>query len=542
MKALARAPLGPVAVSDLTQEPAWEHLPEAKRAAASRRETLVKAVLQYVDRGESVRSATEHLLLALDAGRAPVLRDIAGQLGRDGKPPSRATLYRWVNDYRAGGVTALAPAHIGSARQARGWEARAIHLWQSTNRPAMATVAYWLRGEGFESATVSRVTRYLKSLPETCGANSAARMGRHYYNQNLKPYVRRDITVLPVGLVYEGDGHNCDVYVAHPRTGKSWRPEFTPWIDVRSHYVVGWYLSEAESAVSTLFGLSHAITHHDHVPACIHVDPGSGFKNRMMTDEVTGYTTRLSIEFMAALPGNAKGKGLVEGFFHHFEERLGKTFPTYCGHVRTDDGLRRMADKLKRGELTLPTLAQYRDAIAAYIERYNHTRQDELGATPAELWAQLQRTPLELPQAAIVRPREQRTVERWGVTLHNRLYRATELAEHNGREVIVEYDLHDDARVTIRDLTARFICEASLTDRKPWLPVSRIEEMQQKRLAGQIKRKELKIDEDKARAGLLVNHEDTLAAMDLLDGTPARLGDARPAREGVEIDITDTDY
>lgn len=470
--------------------------------------------------------------------------------------PDRATLYRWDEKYTkhlSGDAKAAAPKYQGSRRKTYGWEARAIHLWQQPTKPAMSTVAYWLRGEGFDSATNSRVRRYLKSLPATLGERSAKRMGRHYYNQNLRPYVLRDETVLPVGFIYEGDGHNCDVYVAHPNTGKPWRPEFTPWIDVRSHYCPGWYLSEAESGLTTLFSLSHAIVHHDHVCAAVHVDPGSGFKNRMVGDDTIGYLARLNIEFMAALPGNAKGKGLTEGFFHIFEERLGKTFPTYCGHNRTDDYLRHLTQKVKRGEIELPTLAEYRDAIAGYIDRYNHTYQDRLGCTPADLWAQLEHTPLEISEDVLIRPREERKVQRWSVTLWNRTYRHQALADYNDHGVIVEYDLHDDQTVTIRDHDGRFICDAELVDRKPWLPGSRIEELQQNRVEGQRKRLKQKLDEVEARGRLAITHEDILDDLEVLtdDGTSLEektgsnsFEPSPPLNDAIsnDLDIFDTDY
>lgn len=471
--------------------------------------------------------------------------------------PDRATLYRWDRDYTAylqGDAKAPAPRHRGRRRRHWGWEARALQLWQQPTRPEMATVAYWLREEGWESAEAHRVRRFLQSLPETMGEHSAKRMGRHYYGQNLRPYTPRDETVVPVGMIYEGDGHTCDVYVAHPLTGHPWRPELTVWLDVRSHYCVGWYLSEGESARSTLFGLSHAIVHHDHVPGGIHVDPGSGFVNRVMTDEVVGYCARLAIEPMAALPGNAKGKGLVEGFFRIFERRCGKRFATYCAHDRTDDYLRHLSRKVQRGEITLPTLAQYRDAIAEFIEAYNRTVQRRLGCAPAALWAELERVAVVVPREAIVRPRELRTVRRWMVHIHHRMYRAGELAEWNGRQVMVEYDLHDDRTVTIRDRDGRFVCEAELVDRKPWLPVSRIEEMQRNRLAGQAKRLQDKLEEAQERSGQLITHDQVLEEVEALSEPHGRLEEKTGERSGhslpgdraqgddVSLDIFDTDY
>jgi putative transposase len=470
---------------------------------------LLEAVLGHVQPGITLNSAIDHVLATVEAQCAPApIRDVARRLARGGKAaPNRATLYRWAKAYLSDGMVGLAPGHKGGKRKLYGWEARAIRLFQQPQQPAYSTVAYWLRDEGHESATDARVRRYLQSLPETLGAQSPARVGQHYYRQNLRPYVPRDESVLPVGFVYQGDGHNCDVYVAHPKTGKPWRPEFTPWFDVRSHYLAGWYLSECESGLTTLFSLSHALVHHDHVPALIHVDPGSGFKNRMMTDEVFGYLSRLSIDFMPALPGNAKGKGLVEGFFHIFEERCGKQFATYCGHNRTDDYLRHLSKKVERGIITLPPLAEYLDAIAAFVDSYNRNPQRRLGCAPADLWAQLERVPVEIGPEALIRPQERRTVRRWGVSLWNRMYRHPELAHHNGRDVLVEYDLHDDARVTLRDLDGRFICEAEHVDRKAWMPPSRIEDLAQKRLAGQAKRLRDKLEEAEARGTFAIEHQ-----------------------------------
>jgi len=352
----------------------------------------------------------------------------------------------------------------------------------------------------------------------------------------------RDNGVLPVGLIYQGDGHTCDVYVQHPATGKHWRPELTAWIDVRSHYLAGWWLSEGESAVTTLYALSHAIVTHDHVPAAIHTDPGSGFKNRMMDDDVVGYLTRMSIEPIRAIPGNAKGKGHIERWFGIFEERCGKKFESYCGHCRTDDALSRFETKVRRGEITVPTLEQYRDAVAAFVERYNNTPQDSLdGRTPAELWSELERTPVELPAEALVRPQERRKVRRWGVSLFNRLYRHEVLAGFEGVEVVIEYDLHDDSTVTIRDQAGRYLCDARLVRARPGLPQSRIEELREKRAAGQRQRKLRQIEEIDRRAALRQDGATELVAS--LEAANPALDSPEVAASGeIEIDLTTTDY
>ena len=412
--------------------------------------------------------------------------------------PSARTLYRWHQSWRKGGAQALTDRRAGRKRKAYGWESQALRLWNLPTQPACATVALWLRGEGYETATESRVRRYLNRLPATLGGeNAKKRVGLHYYRQNVGPYVVRDSSVLEVGLIYEGDGHRSKTYVLHPRSGGHYRPELILWIDVCSHYVVGFGLSEDESGVSTLYSLSRAIVDHDHVPAAIHVDPGPGFKNKLLLEESTGWLNRLGIEAIYALPGNPKGKGLVEGWFRWFEERAGKRFSSFAGLCRTDNDLRRLEQSIREGRVELPTLDQYADAVRSYIAAYNATYQKNLGAAPNDLWTELVRSPVELPEAVLLRPAEMRTIQRGAVEIFNRTYRAPELVLLEGRRVRVEYDLTDARRVWICE--QQHVIEAPLVKAKDWLSPNRIEDLQEKRLKGQEKRAERQLAEKRAR-------------------------------------------
>ena len=485
----------------------FEQLPQFAQDEAKRRQALIQPAVQRVAAGCSVRAAAEWL---------------AGAPAWEG--PSAVTLARWIRDYRAGGLIQLAPEYKGRQRTEHGWEARALELFNRPQRPAYSTVAMWLRQEGHASAADHLVRRYLKAAPSHLTDTGKKRLGEHYYAQNVRPYIVRDSSVLPVGFVYQGDGHCCDVYVAAPATGMPYRPELTVWLDVRSHYIVGWWLSESESAITTLYSFSHALLAQDHAPALVHTDPGSGFTARVIADAKTGFFARFSIEMIEALPGNARGKGLVEGWFRWFEERLGKRFETFCGHCRTDDELRALTQKVKRGDLRLPSLAEYAAAIREYVRFYNQNPQAELGdVAPTALWATLERVPLETPASAVMRPRKTRTVRSWTVKIDTRSYRASELQAFEGREVVVEYDLHDDSFVRVLDAKGRLVCEAGLVEKAAWLPASRIEEAQAKRLEGQQKRLQLKADEAAARARVPVSAATAAAALDalMLDTEPA---------------------
>ncbi len=536
----------------------WDQLPEGSRQRARLREVLMRRIEAIREAEQVSRTKAAKLLYArVKAGaELPDVLRVASQLARGNPCPDRSTLLRWAGDYADGGVLALADEYKGSKRKWWGWEPEALALWLTHNQPLPGTVAAWLQQAGWDTATKARVSAFIKSLPETLGKNARQRVGEHYHQQNIKPYHIRDYSKVPVGHTYEGDGHTCDFYVQHPLTGKHYRPELTVWIDWGSRYVAGWMLWDRESGLNTLFALSRAMLAHDHVPATLHVDPGSGFRNRLICHEVTGFLPRFGITPQFAIAGNARGKGLVEGFFRFFEERCGKRAQTYCGHDRTDDGLRRLEHKIKHKEVHVWTFEEASLNVRHFMEQdWNATPKTVLGGlSPAALWAELKRTPVVTPGEAVIRPRKQRTVNSWRVEISNRLFQHEALADFNKRDVIVEFDVFSWAHVWVYTLDGRFICEAYQVETTDAHSGSYLEDTNRKRLEGQIKREELAIEEKKARAGLTAEKtaqrlKDIEAMVD--DQPQTRLeketADAvtsavRQQSGPIEIDIYGTDY
>lgn len=495
-------------------------LTPAKRQQVSAYQTVCGYVLECAGNSDSARIDAFQQAFNTQQLPAPVLEALAVLRGKKRHQcPDRATVYRWLGDlakFKNGNVLALTKQHTGRVRKTYGWEAKAIELFNRPSKPGYADVAYWLRTDhGFESATKSRVTRYLQTMPETLGKQSPGRMGKHFYKHNLAPHKIRDNDVLAVGYGYEGDGHTVDAYIAHPSGKKVYRPELTIWIDVRSRYVAGWYMSDDESAVSTLFALSHALLAEDHVPAVLFMDNGSGFKSKMMADDAIGFLNRLSITPAFALPGNSKGKGLVEGFFKIFRNRHDKKFPTYCGDDMAPEINRRLSDEVERGRRTLPSYADYIASVKQYIDDYNNEPKGVLnGESPRQVWLRdLQQVHVHIAADALVMPRAIRTVKRWMITLHKRKYKAAELAQYNNQAVLVEYSLHKDGEIRVLDEQQRLICIATLVGKVARLPESRIEEGKQKRLDGQIKRQELHINEKKLRAKPLITVEESTSTL-----------------------------
>jgi putative transposase len=518
----------------LTTRVLADPLTPAKRQQISAYQTVCGYVLECAGNSDSARIVAFQQAFNASQLPAPVLDALAVLRGKKlSQCPDRATVYRWLGDlakYKNGNVLALTKQHTGRQRKTYGWEAKAIELFNLPSKPGYADVAFWLRTDhGFASATKDRVTRYLQSMPATLGKKSPGRMGKNFYKHNLSPYKIRNNDVLPVGFGYEGDGHTVDVYIAHPAGKKVYRPELTIWIDVRSYYVTGWYMSDDESSISTLFALSYALLNEDHVPAMLFLDNGSGFKSRMMADETIGFLNRMDITPSFALPGNSKGKGLVEGFFKIFRNRHDKKFATYCGDDMAPEINRRLSDEVNRGLRELPSYANYVASVKKYIDDYNNEPKDVLGGeTPRQVWLRdLQQVQVHIAADALIMPREIRTVKRWRIQLHKRFYQAAELAQYNDCKVLIEYSLHNDSEIRVLDDQQRLICIAQLVGKVDRLPESRIVEAEQKRLNGQVKRLEQHANEKKLRAQPVLSLEESTAALlDLTDFSRLEVQDA----------------
>lgn len=525
---------------------AWAAAPEDRRRTAELRAAVVAPLAALVREGASI-SNTARLFLAraqaelLDPNTAHVLAALSADGADSGT--SFSTLKRWITDYLAHGKAGLLPRHTGRVRKDYGWEARAIALYNIPGKPGFADVAWTLRNEGHASATESRVKRYLKSLPATLGAHSPARVGEHLHRLTRRHYQRRHVNDILPGEVYVGDGHTIDCYLAHPNTGKPYRAELTMFIDLKSRRPVGWWFTESESAVSTLYALSHGMRAWNHVPAWVYIDRGAGYRARMLADECTGWYAKWDIQVMGALPGNPHGKGWIERFFRTVRDKHDKFFyggQVYCGDDMAPEVNRRLSAELAQGKRTLPTVAEYVASFAAWVEHYAQEPMDVLGGrTPNQVWAEL--TPVTLGDSAdaVMRPSEVRTVRRQAVTLHGRAYWHEALALYDEHKVEVEYDLHDDRIVWVRDTKGRHICEARLAHKISVLPASRIEEARDKRLQGQLKRLQRHADEAASRREDAITAADQLRAIEQLE-RPTLPAPANPVAAPAHTDHPDT--
>ena len=295
------------------QEIDWQSVTPSQRSKACERFVKISEILQI-------------LKTEANLSRALNLANI--------NTKQHATIRRWIKAYQKLGMIGLVASNKSRRIKPQPWHTIASQLYLQTSKPGRASVAkkllygneYMLCDKGVSEY---QICHYLaKTHPE----NAPERIGKGNHRLNHQSYTRVDEPNILPGDEYQGDGHTIDLYLAHHNTGKTFRYEFTVWLDVASRYIVGWALSNAESAHTTLESLSNALIKHNHLPLSLHIDNGAGFVNKMLNEPSIGFYARLGVNIKKAHPSNSKGKGKVERWFRTFEMQLSAIVGTgYCG-------------------------------------------------------------------------------------------------------------------------------------------------------------------------------------------------------------------
>ena len=229
---------------------------------AQRRKVIVDAIRAIALPGVSIDLAIDALELRYCKGLLhPAIMAALQHTIKPNRPfVSRSALYAWVAADKSGGKVALAPKHKGRVRVEGGWEAKAAELYNLPSKPSMAAVHRELRLVWAFDCTCDQVKAYLNALPAQLGANSAARLGKDLYKQQQRSFVQRHTRNLKAGSIYMADGYRADVYLAHPVTGKTWRPEIMHVIDLRSRYLVGYRIMAHEGSYDVMVGWAEILS------------------------------------------------------------------------------------------------------------------------------------------------------------------------------------------------------------------------------------------------------------------------------------------
>lgn len=526
----ALRPVGQVVA--LRQRDPWREASDGQRSVAVARHDVVSYVLELERSGLSARRAIELMLTRHELGQLHPHTVLAlkacAKAGRNA--PTRNPIFEWRKTIQDGGSRVdLIEQHKGKVTNAQpAWWGPALEYFNNPSKPDMSAV--WRRlteVDGF-ACTYEQVRGYLSSVPAMVGRNSPARIGRNLYRLTEKAYMKRTTQNALPGDVYVADGYRADVYLAHPVTGKLFRPELTVAIDLRSRMVVGWRADEHEGTTAVQNMWAEAFTRHRHVPLFLYVDNGSGYKNKLMSDDVVGFYNRAGVQqIIHAIPGNPHGKGWIEKFFRTVKDDFLKLWMPqfYCGTDAAPEALNHTVSEVRAGRLQLPSLAQFTDAFNAWIGRYVlRPHPEDASRSKASIWAEL--VPIapagdvsELKRQAVLL-----TVRR-GMLHHGkwRSYKHPDLLAYNGQELLLEYDLMDNAVAVVRTPAGRWVCDAQLVTAIDAIDTTRLEEKRTNRAADAIKRLEEKIAEQRARAGLVIDVDAT--AQVVLEHDPALLLD-----------------
>lgn len=493
------APAVPFLEADLTDRQRLERDARLGVLAALRR-------LQ-ADTGCSQEAALTTLLTNARAGRLDALLERMLRLARDARGrkgdgyPSVRTLKRWL---AAGGD--LAPKAKRACTDVPAWAASFLREYQRPQKPSVesayrAACAQW---PAEARPSIHQVRRFLGKLGAV--TRERGRMGDREL-KNLRPFVRRTFDQLRPNDVWSPDGHTFDAEVQHPMHGRPFRPEITTFIDIATRRAVGWSVDLAESSYAVADALRFAVERCG-IPAIIYSDNGSGYKNAMMADAVTGLIGRLGATPEHSLPYNSQARGVIERAHQTIWVAGAKALPAYMGAVM-DREARLQQFKLTRRALraggAMPLMPWHvfvqwcEDRVADYNARPHRSLG---GLSPDAAWANHAANGWEPERlaadelATLFRPRVVRKLDRAEIRLFNNIYFARELEEFHGLEAHIAYDIHDADRVWVYAPDGRLICEARVNgNARHYFPVPVVEQARQKRARGRLARVETKREE-----------------------------------------------
>lgn len=522
-------------------------LADWQRDCGTARLAIVRHVLDMADllgKTKAVEKfATDSKNGQLTATLADTVCRANAKAGKDGNAKvSRATLFNWLKLAEHAGdnslVAVLAPKHRDVTMPV--WGATLLKLWGQPTKPSLSMVMRELvnvmGGENVPS--YAQASYFLRTHVGNVELERG-RMGAREL-KNIQPFIRRDTSELFPTHVYTADGHTFDAEVAHPISGRPFRPEITAIIDVASRKLVGFSIDLAESGLAVLDAIRTAVCTNG-VMALFYVDNGSGYKNAMMSRDGSGLMDRLGSTLTHSLPYNSQAKGVVERSHQSIWIQAAKRLPTYIGVDMDKEARQKVFKKTRKdiatfGESKLllawdDFMTLCRDEVERYNNRPHHAhprRHNKLTGrrehlTPQQVWDEklammvnLGKPLVQVHEADMVdlfRPYIERKVLRGEIKMFNHVYFSRDLEQYHGETVHVGYDIHDASQVWVRDVSGRLLAVAKFeANTRAYFAQSVIEQAHEKRAKGQLKRNDVKRNEilETMSPSRVLEHIDTM--------------------------------
>jgi transposase InsO family protein len=410
-----------------------------------------------------------------------IAADIRSRLGGFGEISSQSSLYRWLERYEQFGLTGLAPQY-SSRRGGPGasLDERAKDLIQALyldpHKPSIRTVERDIKQFGYD-IHYSVINRYVNNeIP--ISVKTFYRMGEKAYHDRFDPYISRDYTLFQPMEWGCGDHHLFDFVIKHK--GRIFRPWLTAFTDMRSRKITGWHIDIIPNTLTILRAYSMSVENCGTFDNLIidngkdfrsHWFAGSAWKDRKIKLDkdtctlIEGVLHDCGTTARFCLPYRGQSKP-IERFFGTICELFSKRMETYVGSntaTRPDEaklywGRINGRDKI---EVTLGLL-QLQDRFAEFAEWFNnewqHSGQGMDGKTPAQVFEEGWRPRKEISEEMrryIFTRRENRTIQRNGVSIDGIEYYNPQMVQYIGSKVEVRRDIDKLGTVSIYNLPDR---------------------------------------------------------------------------------------
>lgn len=482
-------------------------LTDRQRLERDARAGVIQAIRRFqAQAGCSQEAAIQTLLTLAASGQAEPIVMQALRLARDARGrkgnglPSARTVKRWLAAHD------LTPRQPQRDMTVPPWAKVFLERYQRPQKPSLEA-AYreacnaWAADE---RPSIHQVRRFLAKLGAV--TREAGRMGPREL-KSIRPFVRRDFSMLEPNDIWTADGHTFDAEVQHPFHGRPFRPEITTLVDIATRRIVGWSVALAESSFAVLDAIRSGVEENG-LPAILYVDNGSGYANQLMKAEGVGLQARLGFEIKHSLPYNSQARGVIERLHKTVWVEGAKLLPSYVG-AAMDREARLAQFKLTRqalkrgGAMPLIPWEVFLDFCRARVADYNARPHRTLkGVSPDLKWRDFELRGWQAHRLAaedletLFRPRVLRKLNRGEIQLFNNLYACPRLEEFHGETVQVAYDLHAPDKVWVYTPEGRFMGEAlAHGNRKHYYPVAVTQQAREKRAAGRLKKVQAKARE-----------------------------------------------
>lgn len=392
------------------------------------------------------------------------------------KKLSAATLYRWQEDYKNGGIEGLVPQYnrLTGAQNLSTEEKELIQAYYlDENRPSLAHILRLIRRYHGRAIKYSAARRYINRLPRALIIRK--REGAKAYNDKAAPFIKRGYD-MDVMQIVSADHHILDLLCRHPQKGTPFRPWLTMIIDYRSRKPLGWQVSATPNRYSILAALEQCVASYG-IPSEIHIDNGKDFRSKLLngetisirnndpfggkqTLELQGIFGRLGARVHFVTPYRAQAKP-VERFFRFVAETFSKEFPSYTGSNTSarpaDTALyyKRINGQERRGDLL--ELEDVAVLLNLWVKRFSaehrHSGDGMLGRTPDQVFAEESGSPrpiMPLKWRELIFAEEfTRIIQRTGISIDNEDYYAPEVAEYLGQQIIARRPIKDRESIIV---------------------------------------------------------------------------------------------